>query len=121
MRRFIEKCLVPASERLSAAELLKDSFLMSEHPKSYNSVHPQLSEFMSNSVNSTKSQCSFVDIDPSYKMLSGSSCVGSMVENSVSTLELHRCNESNDFALKGEKYDDDSISLTLRIAGHSGM
>ncbi|KAI3469117.1 hypothetical protein Pfo_025780 [Paulownia fortunei] len=120
VRRFIEKCLVPASQRLSAAELLKVPFLFSEYPKDYTCCPPQLSEITPKSINSLKSDSPFMDLDPSYKMLSGSTCAESMIETSMSILELHKCNERNEFALKGEKYDDNSISLTLRIADYSG-
>lgn len=121
MRRFIEKCLVPASQRSTAAELLKAPFLLSEYPKDYTCDPLQLSDFTPNSMNSLKSDSPFMDLDPSYKMLSGSTCAESMIETSLSSLELHRCNARYEFALKGEKYDDNSVSLTLRIADYSGM
>ncbi|KAK6162215.1 hypothetical protein DH2020_002056 [Rehmannia glutinosa] len=120
VRRFIEKCLVPASKRLSAAELLRAPFLFSDYLKDDTCDPPQLTEFTPKSMNSLKSDSPFMDVDPSYRMLSGSTCCESMIESSMSILELHRCNERNEFALKGEKHDDNSISLTLRIADYSG-
>lgn len=60
-----------------------------------------------------------MDLDPSCKMLSGSPCE-SMIEASVSDLELHGCNDRCEFSLKGKKSDDNSISFTLRIADYSG-
>ncbi|KAL0291852.1 UNVERIFIED_CONTAM: Serine/threonine-protein kinase WNK8 [Sesamum calycinum] len=117
IRRFIEKCLVPASHRLSAAELLKEPFILYEYSKDYTYGPPQLSP---NSLNSLRSDCPSMDLDPSCKRLSGSTCPESMSETSMSILELHRCTERNEFALKGEKHDDSSISLTLRIADCSG-
>ncbi|KAH6816838.1 with no lysine kinase 8 [Perilla frutescens var. frutescens] len=117
VRSFIEKCLVPASQRSTAAELLKAPFLSCEYPADYMPL--QLSDFAPNSLNSIKPESVFMDLDPSYKMLSGSTCE-SMIEASMSNLELHRYNERYEFFLKGEKYDDNSISFTLRIADYSG-
>ncbi|KAK4421480.1 putative serine/threonine-protein kinase WNK4 [Sesamum alatum] len=117
VRQFIEKCLVPASQRLSAAELLKEPFVLYEYSKDYTYDPPQLSPI---SLNSLRSDCPSMDLDPSCKRLSGSTCPESMSGTSMSIFELHRCNERNEFALKGEKHDDNSISLTLRIADCSG-
>ncbi|GFQ02832.1 probable serine/threonine-protein kinase wnk4, partial [Phtheirospermum japonicum] len=120
VRRFIEKCLVPASQRLSAAELLKGPFLYSENPKDDTCDPLQLTDFTPKSMNSVKSDSPFMDVDPCSRMLSGSTCCESMTGTSMSTLELHRCNDRNEFALKGEKFDGRSIDLTLRIADYSG-
>lgn len=38
VKQFIEQCLVPASMRLPATELLKDPFLATENPKEVVSV-----------------------------------------------------------------------------------
>ncbi|KAL0287253.1 UNVERIFIED_CONTAM: Serine/threonine-protein kinase WNK8, partial [Sesamum radiatum] len=108
---------ITASHRLSAAELLKEPFVLYEYSKDYTYGPPQLSP---NSLNSLRSDCPSMDLDPSCKRLSGSTCPESMSETSMSILELHRCTERNEFALKGEKHDDSSISLTLRIADCSG-
>ncbi|XP_051114909.1 probable serine/threonine-protein kinase WNK10 [Andrographis paniculata] len=118
VRCFIEKCLVPASERLSAAELLNDPFLLPGHPNNYSCVHPQISEFTTNHLNSALN--AMMEVEPSYKKLSGSSYTESTVENPVPALEIHRCNELNKFVLKGEKHDDSSLSLTLQIVSYAG-
>ncbi|KAG8374546.1 hypothetical protein BUALT_Bualt10G0006400 [Buddleja alternifolia] len=120
LRQFIEKCLAPASMRLSAAELLREAFLLPENSKNYFSDSMQLSVFTPRSMNSQIPDSPSMDLDPSYKMLSASTCGESMIESSTSILELRRCNERNEFTLKGEKCDDNSISLTLRIADYSG-
>ncbi|KAI3727789.1 hypothetical protein L6452_16409 [Arctium lappa] len=91
VKQFIEKCLVPASQRLSAAELLKDPFLSSESPKVYEPVKCNLSK-----QNSSP----------------GSPC--------VSSVEIKSVNERNQFRLKGETNNDDSIFLTLIIADYNG-
>ncbi|KAL0379366.1 UNVERIFIED_CONTAM: putative serine/threonine-protein kinase WNK4 [Sesamum angustifolium] len=82
VKEFIEKCLVPASERMSARELLKDPFLQLEHSKE--PVHSNCA-----------SPCSEV-------------------------VEFERSHQNNDFRLRGKKNDDNSISLTLRIADQGG-
>lgn len=120
MRSFIEKCLAPAFERPSAAELLKMHFLSCEDTNAYTCGSLQPSYSTPNSVSSIKSDSPFMDLDPSCKMLSGSTCE-SMIEGPRSCLELHNCNERYEFSLKGEKYDENSITLTLRIADYSGM
>lgn len=71
--------------------------------------------------NLPKSRPLSMDIDPEYKQLSVSTCTGSTVwspENPV--LEFQRTNKNNEFRLKGKKNDDNSVSLTLRIADLSG-
>ncbi|KAL3626712.1 hypothetical protein CASFOL_029455 [Castilleja foliolosa] len=120
VRRFIEKCLVPASQRMSAAELLREPFLFSGNPMDDTCDPPQLTDFTPKSMNSLNSDSPFMDVDPCSRMLSGSTCCESMIGTSMSTLELHRCNERSEFALKGEKFDGRSINLTLRIADYSG-
>ncbi|XP_073315197.1 probable serine/threonine-protein kinase WNK10 isoform X2 [Primulina huaijiensis] len=120
VKGFIEKCLAPAPQRLSAAELLKGSFLSSEDHKDFNCAPPQLSDVMSKSMNSVRSDSLVTDMDTSYKTLSGSTFAGSTVGTCVSTLELQRWNERNEFTLKGENCDDNSVSLNLRIADCSG-
>ncbi|GER25765.1 kinase [Striga asiatica] len=122
LRRFIEKCLLPAPQRLSAAELLKATFLSNENPKDDTCDPPQLTDFTPKSINSSKSDFPLMDLDSSSRMLlSGSSTwCESITETSMSTLELHRCNERNEFVLKAEEFDGRKISLTLRIADYSG-
>ncbi|XP_073031346.1 probable serine/threonine-protein kinase WNK10 isoform X2 [Primulina eburnea] len=120
VKGFIEKCLAPAPQRLSAAELLKGSFLSSEDCKDFNCAPPQLSDVMSKSTNSVRSDSLVTDMDTSYKTLSGSTFAGSTVGTCVSTIELQRWNERNEFTLKGENCDDNSVSLNLRIADCSG-
>ncbi|PIN00066.1 Non-specific serine/threonine protein kinase [Handroanthus impetiginosus] len=121
VKRFIEMCLLPASQRLSAAELLKVPFLLSEYPKDYACDPLQLTAITPKSMNSLESDSPFMDLDPSSKMLSSSTCAESMMEICTSGPEVHGYNERNQFSLKGEKYDDDdSISITMRIAHYSG-
>ncbi|KAJ1378388.1 Serine/threonine-protein kinase, active site [Sesbania bispinosa] len=88
IKEFIEKCLVPASERLSAEELLKDPFLQVENPKDPNFYPLQSPIKTPRATNMSKS--------------------------------VQRKNKNNEFRLKGTKNDDNSISLTLRIADTCG-
>ncbi|CAI9759330.1 unnamed protein product [Fraxinus pennsylvanica] len=118
VKQFIEKCLVPASQRLSAMELLKEPFL-AEDPKDLMCDRLQLADFTPKSTISPKSDSPFMDLDPNYKMLSAGTCAQSMF-GTFSTVELQRYSERNEFTIKGEKFDDDTISLTLRIADLSG-
>ncbi|XP_057454860.1 probable serine/threonine-protein kinase WNK7 isoform X3 [Lotus japonicus] len=108
IKEFIEKCLVPASERLSAEELLKDPFLQTpiQTPRAVDMVKPgSLS----------------MDIDNDCKQL----CVSNSAESNQGSshcpvFEVQRTNKNNAFRLKGTKNDDNSVSLTLRIADTSG-
>ncbi|KAJ4953264.1 hypothetical protein NE237_030096 [Protea cynaroides] len=116
IKHFIEQCLAPVSMRLPAKELLKDPFLLCDSPKKPIRSPLQLPS------NLQKSGPPSMDIDSDYKQLSISSCA----ENSNGTprsctLELQRMNKNNEFRLRGERKDDNSLSLTLRIADTSGQ
>ncbi|KAL8216606.1 hypothetical protein R6Q57_023443 [Mikania cordata] len=111
VKEFIEKCLVPVSQRLSAKELLKDPFLAPESIKEhvYEPVEINLSTFpMDTDCNDNKiSSCG--------------SCVKSDNSNPCfPSLELQYLNERNNIRLKGEMNDDNSVMLSLRIADLSG-
>lgn len=114
VKQFIEQCLVPASMRLPATELLKDPFLATENPKEVVSVSLLIPALMSKQVNTLQSESHPTYIDNNIKKLSISSCIKSINEVlPFSTLELHRFTEINQFRLRGEKNDDNTISLTL--------
>ncbi|KAK9275333.1 hypothetical protein L1049_022597 [Liquidambar formosana] len=121
VKQFIEKCLVPASVRLPAKELLKDPFLASESSKELISVPLRLPNYVPNVMSLPKPEVLSMDIDSNYKKLSGSSCTKSSNETTpVSTLELQMFSENNVFCLRGDRDDDKSISLTLRIVDSCG-
>lgn len=115
IKEFILKCLVPASERLSAKELLKDSFLQLQNP-----VEPVRDPLLlpcqyPKSSSLPKSGPLSMDID--YL----STCTGSNNEGTkFPELEYQKVHKDNEFRLKGTKNDDNSVSLTLRIADSSG-
>nr|KYP71961.1 putative serine/threonine-protein kinase WNK4 [Cajanus cajan] len=91
IKEFIKKCLVPASKRMSAKDLLKDPFLQ---------------------VKSLKQST----IDP--LQLPNNSLKA--IDLSKSIHEVQKAYENNEFKLKGAKNDDNSISLILRIADLCG-
>ncbi|XP_061981965.1 serine/threonine-protein kinase WNK8-like isoform X2 [Populus nigra] len=116
---FIEKCLVPASTRLPAIELLKDPFLATENSKELVSSSLQLPHLISRQVHFPQSESHLMDID--CKKLSVGSCTKSINESpQFSTLELSRFTENNEFRLRGAKNNDNTVSLTLRIADPCG-
>ncbi|XP_031283501.1 probable serine/threonine-protein kinase WNK10 [Pistacia vera] len=117
VREFIEKCLVPASERLSAKDLLKDPFLKVENPKEPTRDPLQLPNQDLKLINLPKSGPLSMDLDPEYKQLSLSTFTDSNHGSPHSpVLEYQRTHRNNEFRLSGTKNDDTSISLTLRIA-----
>ncbi|KAL2478660.1 putative serine/threonine-protein kinase WNK4 [Forsythia ovata] len=118
VKEFIEKCLVPASERLSAKELLKDSFLQFESSKEPVGDSLKLPNEVPRSSNVLNPGPHSMDIDPEYNqsIWTDSNC-GS--PRSLK-LEFQRVHHNNEFRLKGKKNDDSSISLTLRIADKGG-
>ncbi|XVE64627.1 hypothetical protein DITRI_Ditri07aG0115500 [Diplodiscus trichospermus] len=121
VKQFIEKCLLPASMRLPAVELLKDPFLLAETPKEAASGPLQLPNLMPKLVNLIQSEPHPMDIDPNCKMLLINTSTKSIKETPhFSNLELQCFTESNEFRLKGDKNDDNTISLTLRIADQCG-
>lgn len=115
---FIEKCLVPASHRLSAKELLEDPFLQSEAVKGPCLDPLQLPTQLSRSLSTLNSGPLSMDIDPDCYH---SVCTDS---NSLSphppVMEFQRMHQNNEFRLKGAKNDDNTVSLTLRIADSGG-
>ncbi|KAI9180305.1 hypothetical protein LWI28_003424 [Acer negundo] len=121
IKEFIEKCLVPVSERLSAKDLLKDPFLQVENPKEPMRDPLQLPHQNLKVLNLPKPGPLSMDIDTDYKQLSRSTFTGSNNESPVcQVLEFLRTHKNNEFRLRGKKNDDNSISLTLRIADSFG-
>ncbi|KVH97301.1 Protein kinase, catalytic domain-containing protein [Cynara cardunculus var. scolymus] len=94
-QEFIEKCLVPAKQRLSAMELLKDPFLDCENPKNPTQVPRALSR-LNESVDTSNG-------------------------GDHPVVELHRKHQENEFSLQGTKNDNNSVSLTMRIADPSSQ
>jgi WNK lysine deficient protein kinase len=102
---------------LSAKELFQDQFLRVENPKEPIRDPLQLPDQSPKENGLAKSGPHSMDIDTDYKQLSLSTCTGSNNgSQSCPVLEFQRTNKNNEFRLKGMKNDDNSVSLTLRIA-----
>ncbi|KAL2342942.1 hypothetical protein Fmac_004227 [Flemingia macrophylla] len=134
MKSFIEKCLVPAPQRLSAKELLLDPFLqMNGSTKNDrfplpNIVFPKSGAF--------QNRCMISEGPASARNGDISMDLGDTSELPVITVfdkstndascftftcvEIRRQKRGDTFFLKGEENDDNSVSLVLRIADHSG-
>lgn len=120
VKQFIEKCIVPASLRLPALELLKDPFLVTDNPKDLVCDPLRLPNLVPEVMNLAHSEPHPMDIDLNHKKVSADSCAKSNTGTWFLTLELQRLTENNEFTLRGEKNDDDTVSLTLRIGDKSG-
>ncbi|MBA0841926.1 hypothetical protein Goarm_001778, partial [Gossypium armourianum] len=125
MKLFIEKCLVPVPQRLSAKELLMDPFLQANasaknHPLSLpDIVMPKMGAFgdrclVSEVPASTKNRPSSADLNSDSELP-----VIKFLDNSTG-IEVRRSNKGNIFLLKGEANDENSVSLILRIADKNG-
>uniref|UniRef100_A0A1J3EV60 non-specific serine/threonine protein kinase n=1 Tax=Noccaea caerulescens TaxID=107243 RepID=A0A1J3EV60_NOCCA len=118
VRQFIEKCLLPASSRPNALELSMDPYLASKDSalvaSSSNPVGPpQLAlEHLPMDVdhhhneNKSVSICSSRKSDQEYPW--------------CQTIELERLAEDKEFRLRGERSDDSTASMLLRIGDSSG-
>ncbi|KAE8727553.1 putative serine/threonine-protein kinase WNK6 [Hibiscus syriacus] len=121
IKEFIEKCLVRASERLSAKELLEDPFLKVESPKKPVRLPLLLPNPIPKEISLPAPGPSSMDMDSDYKQLSISMYAGSNSESPpCPVLELRRMHNNNIFRLKGKKDDDSSVSLTFRITDSCG-
>ncbi|BAT73283.1 serine/threonine-protein kinase [Vigna angularis] len=132
MKSFIEKCLVPASQRLSAKELLMDPFLqMNASTKKGPSPLPHI---VLPKLGASESRC-MVSEGPSsarngdISMDLGDTCelpaitISDKSTNDASrstSVEIRRQKTGDIFFLKGEENDKNSVSLVLRIADQGG-
>ncbi|KAI4303426.1 hypothetical protein MLD38_039059 [Melastoma candidum] len=119
IKEFIEKCLIPACDRPSAKELLDDIFLQTKGTKQ--PIREPL-PFPNPSPRSMNlSGPLSMDVDTDYKQLFLSTYTESNAESPHQpVLEFQRTNKKNEFRLRGLKNDDNSVSLTLRIADSIG-
>lgn len=121
VKQFIEKCLVPASMRLPASELLKDPFLATGNTKEIYHGNLLLPNPLSKSMNPPTCEPHPMEIDSNVKHTSPSSSVENKETSQVSSNhDILRKTENNEFRLRGEKNADRTISLTLRIADANG-
>ncbi|KAI3966878.1 hypothetical protein MKW92_020348 [Papaver armeniacum] len=137
VRRFIEKCLVAASRRLSARELLNDPFLridnygadlkLLEYKRETDDIsplflyHPNF-EFRSN----TSSLNGYTnDFDFGLPLEHQNSWEYNPIENERSGIELFNYHDDEkqqkvDITIKGKKREDGGIFLRLRITDKEG-
>ncbi|XP_059624441.1 probable serine/threonine-protein kinase WNK6 isoform X2 [Cornus florida] len=140
VKLFIEKCLVPASQRLSAKELLKDPFLqMDGSPGNCplllpDIVIPKMGGFgdrclLSEGPSTARNRLPSMDVDDDDESVfddDDSELTITFVYNSVDggshslCVEVRRSRKDNYFLLKGEGTDENSVSLILRIADNNG-
>ncbi|CAM0944715.1 unnamed protein product [Alopecurus aequalis] len=118
VKHFIEKCLVPASKRLSARELLQDPFLCSNNANGFigTMIPSSIPKAVEISLDS-----SHMDVDARESMCASSGKNTVHVAPHTSVLEFTRTNRNTELNLKGEKLDDSSVSLVLRIADLCGQ
>ncbi|KAF8405865.1 hypothetical protein HHK36_007943 [Tetracentron sinense] len=134
VKLFIEKCIVPAAQRLPAKELLKDPFLQVDGfarncPLPLpDIVMPKTGAFgdrclLSEEPTHTREMplSMDVDADEDYELPIITFSENSVSDGSLSMcLEVQRARRGNDFRLKGERNDENSVSLILRIADQNG-
>lgn len=118
VKHFIEKCLVPASQRLSAKELLQDPFLCANKENSFvdtmvPSSTPKAVEISLDSLH--------MDVDTRESIFASPCKKNVLIAPHTSVLEFTRTNRNTELNLKGEKLDDNSVSLVLRIADLCGQ
>ncbi|KAK6935589.1 Protein kinase domain [Dillenia turbinata] len=121
VKQFIEKCIVPASMRLPAKELLKDPFLAPESAKQpifYDLQSPSTNHLLESTC-LLESPTNLMEIDFHSDMLSDSNTIA---QTPHTTSEIQRSNGNSVFKLRGEKDNDNTqVSLTLRIANLGGQ
>ncbi|WCJ31624.1 Protein kinase superfamily protein [Euphorbia peplus] len=129
VKQFIEKCIVAAAQRLSAKELLKDPFLdtngsLRNHPLPLpDIVMPKMAAFgdrclMSEGPPNARNRPPSMDLDQDPEMPIITT-FNNLVNNGSLAVEVRRAKRGNVFLLKGERHDENSISLILRIADKS--
>ncbi|KAI3973005.1 hypothetical protein MKX01_019663 [Papaver californicum] len=125
-KQFIERCLGPVAERLPAKELLNDPFLQLEDCAGYcpvqlsGGVTPEKEAYAEQCVISEDRtitrQVSAMDLD------SVDEAVITILQNKFSggshlmSLEVRRVIRGHEFRLLGERFDENSVSLNLKIA-----
>ncbi|KAJ4951178.1 hypothetical protein NE237_028010 [Protea cynaroides] len=129
VKQFIEKCLVPADQRSTAKELLKDPFLqIRDCPLPLPDVTPEGRAFeqcyvLSEVPTYTQHMPLSMDVDaddecepPVVTSIENSSTGGSH----IICLEVHREKRGIDFRLSGERNDEKSVQLLFEIADQNG-
>uniref|UniRef100_A0A1D1XFQ9 non-specific serine/threonine protein kinase n=1 Tax=Anthurium amnicola TaxID=1678845 RepID=A0A1D1XFQ9_9ARAE len=118
VQQLIEKCLRPASERLSVIELLQDPFFRADtfEESSENSAR-------SPNVLSSSEGIQYEPMDEEVKYMQPSANLSIEIgcdDPYLLSMEFQTTNNSNEFRLRGEKIDDSTISFALRIVDRNG-
>ncbi|KAI9108713.1 hypothetical protein K1719_020360 [Acacia pycnantha] len=131
VKLFIEKCLVPASQRMSAKELLMDPFLeinslaRNRRLSLPDIVIPKIGAFgdrilMSEGPVSQRNGSNSLDLDETCELPVITIYDGSGDAPRSPCVEIKRLNRGDIFTLKGEKSDENSVSIVLRIPDQGG-
>lgn len=120
VKQFIEKCLLPASSRPTALELLKDMFLAIDGAK--DSALGASSNTTFKTAKSPQSEHLPMDVDhkENTSVSICSSGKSSQEYAWLQTIEVQRVAEDTEFRLSGEWKDYATALMALRIAGSSG-
>jgi WNK lysine deficient protein kinase len=134
---FIDQCLLPASDRKSAKELLKDPFLQCstsqemrsnstatsvQPPQSHSSTSAEKilldieAECGSNPVSDDSVEANYIESGP----ISNSGGETNYMEPPSPILEFVRVNRDIEFRLEGGTIDANSVSLFMRITNSNG-
>ncbi|PON72501.1 Serine/threonine protein kinase [Parasponia andersonii] len=126
MKLFIEKCIVPASQRLSAKELLMDPFLQGNGSAKNitlplpDIVLPKIGGFGDRCVMSEGPTSARVKPLDDGEPPTITAFVNPVDASNSLCVEVQRAKRGNFFLLKGEQNDENSASLILRIADKNG-
>ncbi|PON82234.1 hypothetical protein TorRG33x02_220150, partial [Trema orientale] len=126
MKLFIEKCIVPASQRLSAKELLMDPFLQGNGSAKNitlplpDIVLPKIGGFGDRCVMSEGPTSARVKLLDDGEPPTITAFVNPVDASNSVCVEVQRAKRGNFFLLKGEQNDENSASLILRIADKNG-
>lgn len=130
VKGFIEKCLVPAAQRLSAKDLLSDPFLkvdkLSEIEKNHLLHVPEIGIAKvgisrEKPLQKEEPKSSKLLIKP-LECITGLNLSVTTVNSSDDgiTLEVLKKKNDNEFSLSGKRQDANSVSLVLRMEDEDG-
>ncbi|XP_045823895.1 probable serine/threonine-protein kinase WNK6 isoform X1 [Trifolium pratense] len=132
IKAFIEKCLVPASQRLSAKELLMDPFVQVND--SAKNISFPLPDIVLPKLGASENRCVMSEgpASASIEAISTDLCgtklpVITVLDNSTidvsssPSVEIRRLKGGVTYFLKGDQNDENSVSLVLRIADQKGQ
>jgi len=132
IKSFIEKCIVPASKRFSAKELLMDPFVQVNG--STKNISLPLPDIVLPKLGASKNRCMMSEGPASARIGAVSMDIGdtnelpviTVLDNSTvdasnsASVEIRRLKGGDTFFLKGDLNDENSVSLVLRIADQRG-